>query len=324
MNPPVFNGDESSEDADSWLHNVIHLFDRAQYDDELRLRLVTLLLRKAAERWWRGASSTLVETGVGITWDTFYETFRQEYIPDSYVAAREREFEFLEQGTMTVREYARKFSALLAYVPHVAGRERAKSTRFVVGLNEELYQSVLTSKPKSYAEAVDIDINIEEGMRSHRTHRAHVAQALQGGRPVGQGAQSSQSSQSAHYPQQQQQVAQQSGRQRFRPRGQQFKKNSGSGSSGSGSSSRSGSRTEFCGFCGGKDPSMQCVGVQGSCNLCGQYGHFARVCQSTGSQQTAAQPQGRGGQSRGRSQQFQERAGRGDTEPSDWRYMSCL
>ncbi|KZV55383.1 hypothetical protein F511_03864 [Dorcoceras hygrometricum] len=95
---------------------------------------------------------------------------------------------------MTVHEYARKFSALLAYVPHVAGRERAKSTRFMEGLNEELYQSVLTSKPKSYYEAIDSAINIEEGMRSRLTGRAQVAQALQAGRPVGQGAQSSQSS----------------------------------------------------------------------------------------------------------------------------------
>ncbi|KZV22199.1 hypothetical protein F511_23493 [Dorcoceras hygrometricum] len=194
---------------------------------------------------------------------------------------------------MTVREYARKFSALLAYVPHVAGRERAKGTRFVEGLNEELYQNVLTSKPKSYAEAVGTAIHIEEGMRRRRTRRAQV---VLGGRPVGQGAQSSQSSQSAHFPQQQQQMAQQSGRQRFRPRGQQFKKNSSSRSSGSGSWSISGSRTEFCGFCSGNHPSTQCVGVQGSCNLCGQYGHFARVCPSAGSQQTAAQPQGRGGQ----------------------------
>ncbi|KZV23029.1 hypothetical protein F511_14580 [Dorcoceras hygrometricum] len=307
MSPPIFNGYESSEDADSWLHSVIHLFDRAQYDDDLRLRLVTLLLRKSAERWWRGTSSTILETGVGITWDTFYQVFRQEYVPDSYVAAREREFEFLEQGSLSVHEYARKFSALLAYIPHVAGRERAKSTRFVEGLNGDLYQSVLTSKPKSYAEAVDIAIHIEEGMKSRSARRAQVEQAVQGGRPAGQGAQSSQSSQSVNFPQQQQQqVAQQSGRQRFRPRGQQFKKKSGSGSSGSGSSSSSGSRVEFCGFCGGKHSSMQCVGVQDSCNLCGQYGHFARVCPSAGAQQTAAQPQGRGGQSRGRSQQFQQ------------------
>ncbi|KZV30764.1 hypothetical protein F511_40973 [Dorcoceras hygrometricum] len=132
-------------------------------------------------------------------------------------------------------------------------------------------------------------------MKSRSARRAQVAQAVQGGRSAGQGAQSSHSSQSAHFPQQQQQVTQQPGRQRFRPRGQQFKKKSGSGSSGSGSSSSSGSRVEFCGFCGGKHSSTQCVGVQGSCNLYGQYGHFARVCPTAGAQQTAAQPQGRGG-----------------------------
>ncbi|KZV35647.1 hypothetical protein F511_24030 [Dorcoceras hygrometricum] len=37
MNPPAFNGDESSEDANSWLFNIIGLFDRVQYDDDLRL-----------------------------------------------------------------------------------------------------------------------------------------------------------------------------------------------------------------------------------------------------------------------------------------------
>ncbi|KZV41300.1 hypothetical protein F511_40569 [Dorcoceras hygrometricum] len=71
MNPQAFNGDESSEDADSWLRNITGLFDRVQYDDELRLSLVTLQLRKGAERCWRGASSTLLEIGVGITWDSF-------------------------------------------------------------------------------------------------------------------------------------------------------------------------------------------------------------------------------------------------------------
>ncbi|KZV56825.1 putative leucine-rich repeat receptor-like protein kinase [Dorcoceras hygrometricum] len=35
MNPPVFNGEESSEDADSWLRNIIGHFDRVQYDYDL-------------------------------------------------------------------------------------------------------------------------------------------------------------------------------------------------------------------------------------------------------------------------------------------------
>ncbi|KZV31166.1 hypothetical protein F511_16490 [Dorcoceras hygrometricum] len=69
-------------------------------------------------------------------------------------------------------------------------------------------------------------------------------------------------------------------------------------------SSSSGSRAEFCGFYGGKHSSTQCIGVQGSCSICGQYWHSARVCPSAGSQQAVAPPQGRGGSSRGRSPQF--------------------
>ncbi|KZV58024.1 hypothetical protein F511_20428, partial [Dorcoceras hygrometricum] len=72
-------------------------------------------------------------------------------------------------GSMSVREYARRFSSLLAYVPHVAGWERAKRTKFIEGLNEELYTLVLSSKPKRYAEAVDRAIDIEEGLRNRRS-----------------------------------------------------------------------------------------------------------------------------------------------------------
>ncbi|KZV29854.1 hypothetical protein F511_06706 [Dorcoceras hygrometricum] len=64
------------------------------------------------------------------------------------------------------------------------------------------------------------------------------------------------------------------------------------------SGSSSSSKVEYCGQCGGKHPTAQCVGVQGSCNVCGQYGHFERVCPLSGSQHTAAPPQGRGGSSR--------------------------
>ncbi|KZV43210.1 hypothetical protein F511_28111 [Dorcoceras hygrometricum] len=114
------------------------------------------------------------------------------------------------------------------------------------------------------------------------------------------GVQPSQSVQSSQP--HQQQVAQQSGHQRFRPHGRQFKKKSGSSYSVSGiSSSGSSSKVEYCGQCGGKHHSAQRVGVQGSCNVCGQYGNFARVCPLAGYQHPAAPPHGQGGSSRGRS-----------------------
>ncbi|KZV24864.1 hypothetical protein F511_14747 [Dorcoceras hygrometricum] len=114
---------------------------------------------------------------------------------------------------------------------------------------------------------------------------------------------------------------------RFRPRGRQFKKKSGSSSSGSGiSSSGSSSRVEFCGQCGGRHPTVQFVGVKGSCNVCGQYRHFARVCPLSGSQHTAAPPEGRGGSSRGRSfpapqQRLVEPQFWAFQQPGTWRFV---
>ncbi|KZV33549.1 hypothetical protein F511_33995, partial [Dorcoceras hygrometricum] len=129
------------------------------YNDELKLSLATFQLRKCAERWWRGTSRTLEETGVGISWDSFLCFFSSVVCPGVLLNAREHEFDNLEQGCMSAREYARRFSSLLTYVPHVAGREREKMTKFLEGLKEELYTLVLSSKPKSYAEAVDSAID---------------------------------------------------------------------------------------------------------------------------------------------------------------------
>ncbi|KZV48583.1 hypothetical protein F511_22253 [Dorcoceras hygrometricum] len=70
---------------------------------------------------------------------------------------------------MSVGEYARRFSSLLAYVPHVSGRERAKRNKFLEGLNEELYSLVLVGSPMSYADAMDKAMDIEEVLQNRRS-----------------------------------------------------------------------------------------------------------------------------------------------------------
>ncbi|KZV53050.1 hypothetical protein F511_23523 [Dorcoceras hygrometricum] len=80
-------------------------------------------------------------------------------------------------------------------------------------------------------------------------------QVAQSSHPVVQGAQPSQYVQSSQPPQQ---IAQQFGHQRFRPRGKQFKKKSGSSSSGSGSSSSGVTKVEYCSQCGGRHLTTQC------------------------------------------------------------------
>ncbi|KZV41360.1 hypothetical protein F511_38938 [Dorcoceras hygrometricum] len=107
----------------------------------------------------------------------------------------------------------------------------------------------------SYVDAVDKAMDIEEGLQNHRS--LVRPQVVQGNRPMVPGVQPSQYVQSSQPPQQQ--VAKQFGHQRFRPRGRQLKKKSSSRSSGLGSSSSGSSKVEFCGQCGGRNPTTQFV-----------------------------------------------------------------
>ncbi|KZV40362.1 hypothetical protein F511_01684 [Dorcoceras hygrometricum] len=90
------------------------------------------------------------ETGVLILGELLCRVLTSVY-PESYFNNREREFDNLKQGNLKVAEYARQFSSLLAYVPHVASQERTKRNKFIKGLKPELFQLVLAGAPSTYA-----------------------------------------------------------------------------------------------------------------------------------------------------------------------------
>ncbi|KZV30180.1 hypothetical protein F511_20810 [Dorcoceras hygrometricum] len=124
-----------------------------------------LQLRDDAQRWWRSTSRMLRDSGTMLTWDVFCEAFRREYTPESYFASREREFDNLKQGDMRVAEYARRFSALLVYMPAVANQERTKSNKFLKGLRPDLYRMVLSGSPATFMDAVNNAVERRRAIR---------------------------------------------------------------------------------------------------------------------------------------------------------------
>ncbi|XP_073137044.1 uncharacterized protein [Henckelia pumila] len=275
LNQPTFRGDEGSEKAESWLRAMNNLFGLVHYNSERKVTMVVLQLKDTAERWWEAMRTALVEAGRPVTWDVFCSKFRQEYAPPFFVAEKASEFFNLVQGDLSAAEYARKLSSLFTYVPHIASKDGAKLEKFMEGLNQNLYSLVLASNPVDYADAVDKSIRLEAGLR--RGQPQYTMQAPSG---------NAQFSANASFAPQQ--SFQQPRPQRFKPKGKKFKKKSFSTSSSSGSSHGGGSSwvsRESCNRCGGRNPSDQCVGVQGVCRTCGQPRHYAKVCPNRGGQQ---------------------------------------
>ncbi|XP_075499832.1 uncharacterized protein LOC142538390 [Primulina tabacum] len=260
MRRPRFFGNEDGEKAIAWLKSMKRLFNMLEYTPGLQLKLAICQLKDRAQLWWETTEEALKESGERVTWDVFCAQFAREYSPPSYYSAKEAEFNRLTQGNMTVVEYASQFSALLAYVPHVASSDRNKLSHFMQGLNRTICTLVVAGAPVNYADAVD---------KPRMWRQVYFWQNH---------SRFNQPTQSYQQPKQQ----------NFKAKGKQFKKQTRSSSSSSDSqrgSSVGSPGGVFCDRCGGMHFSTQCTGVQGSCNICGQVGHYARVCPNAARQQ---------------------------------------
>ncbi|XP_075516009.1 uncharacterized protein LOC142550845 isoform X1 [Primulina tabacum] len=286
MRPPRFFGNEDGEKAIAWLKSMKCLFNMLEYTPELQLKLAICQLKDRAQLWWETTEKALKESGERVTWDVFCAQFAREYSPPSYYSAKEAEFNRLTQGNMTVVEYASQFSALLAYVPHVASSDRNKLSHFMQGLNRTICTLVVAGAPVNYADAVEKAKNVEASLllAEPQSVQPGIPQSFGGNVPMPVGAPLYR----PLLPYQPSQSYQQPKQQNFNAKGKQFKKQTRSSSSSSGSqrgSSVGSPGGVFFDRCGGKHFSTQCTGVHGSCNIYGQVGHYARVCPNAASQQ---------------------------------------
>ncbi|KAL5840989.1 hypothetical protein ACOSQ4_013597 [Xanthoceras sorbifolium] len=100
-----------------------------------------------------------------VSWADFRREFSEKFYPKSYKDARVEEFFRLEQSSMSVADYERRFSELIRAVPYIADNEEEKANRFAVGLNPKIKayghfmkncpqaEPAITSKPETRSTA---------------------------------------------------------------------------------------------------------------------------------------------------------------------------
>ncbi|XP_070050454.1 uncharacterized protein [Nicotiana tomentosiformis] len=95
----------------------------------------TFQLKGAAYQWCRAYELGSPAEAASLTWIHFSNMFLREFVPQSLRDAWRTEFEQLRQGSMTVLEYAVRFSDLSRYAPALVAAIRERVCQFIERLN---------------------------------------------------------------------------------------------------------------------------------------------------------------------------------------------
>ncbi|XP_058192116.1 uncharacterized protein LOC131309513 [Rhododendron vialii] len=176
-NPPTFDG--SSSDplvADHWLAQIRKLFRALGItEDDLRVNIVVVQLTGEANEWWesvlesrkdaRRAARTTAQANEpdveNLTWAEFEVLFEEQYFPETSRDQLRDEFEKLEQGNMTVSEYALKFQSLSRFAPELVATEERKCRRLERGIHETVKKFAVTQRKGKFSEVVECAKSIE-------------------------------------------------------------------------------------------------------------------------------------------------------------------
>ncbi|KAF1898408.1 hypothetical protein Lal_00042100 [Lupinus albus] len=139
-NPSQFHGGFAPDATIEWIHGVERIFRAMNCMEAHKLSYATYMLVTEAENWWEFTRRQVEAEGQLISWGTFKEKFLHKYFPTDLKRKKEMEFLKLEEGNMSVGDYATKFEELARFCPYAKLEMdgRSKCVKFESGLKPKL------------------------------------------------------------------------------------------------------------------------------------------------------------------------------------------
>ncbi|KAF5464596.1 hypothetical protein F2P56_014665, partial [Juglans regia] len=160
------NANENEREANPSASKVLRAAAHQLIDDlvqnpsgrqhEQKVAYATFKLTGEAKRGWISERTIREAKGTEIVnWLHFKQIFLERFFPSSFREDKAMEFATLVQGTMTVHQYAARFTELSRFATYLIPDEEKKAHKFEQGLNEKLYERVVGFQIRNFSEMVN-------------------------------------------------------------------------------------------------------------------------------------------------------------------------
>ncbi|XP_040996115.1 uncharacterized protein LOC121242296 [Juglans microcarpa x Juglans regia] len=166
MHPPTFDGRGDPTLAEDWIKDIEEILRVLNCTDRQKVLYSAFKLTGEAKRWWISERTIREADGRGVvSWLHFKQIFFDRFFPRSIRDARAKDFADLVQGTMTVHQYAARYIELSRFALYLIPDEEKKTRKFDEGLNNNIYERVVTFQIQNFSELVDKATIVERGLK---------------------------------------------------------------------------------------------------------------------------------------------------------------
>ncbi|KAK9671889.1 hypothetical protein RND81_12G061900 [Saponaria officinalis] len=144
-----------------------------------KVGIATYYLHKEADNWW-SISRAAIQAQPGFGWARFCEALKKRFYPDELKWQKEREFLRLEQGDLSVQEYADKFMEPSRFSTTIVPDEASRVRRFEKNLTPKV-RTVLAGSPSvTFQQAYDRALSVYESVKAEEAETKRRNPSLSG------------------------------------------------------------------------------------------------------------------------------------------------
>ncbi|XP_073222466.1 uncharacterized protein [Cicer arietinum] len=174
LKPPTFSGSSATQDPQQFIDSLERLWRALDCSEVRAVELTSFQLIGVAHGRQVGSPP--------LAWREFSQLFMARFLLESVRDGLAHEFERLEQTEgMTVLEYSARFTQLSRHVPYPI-TEEMHVKRFIRGLKDYLFRSVVWSNCSTFAEVLSLALLIEQRQKEKGGNRqdSHKKQRIEG------------------------------------------------------------------------------------------------------------------------------------------------